>query len=64
MLVLVFATLCAGLFCGAALSINLVEHSARMSCGPDLAVREFAPSYRRATWPVTGAGFADRRVRL
>ncbi len=48
-MLLLIATLCAGLFCGAALYINLVEHPARMSCGPELAVREFAPSYRRAT---------------
>ena len=43
------STACAGLFCGAALYVNLVEHPARMSCGQELAVREFAPSYRRAT---------------
>jgi uncharacterized membrane protein len=41
--------MCAGLFCGAALYVNLVEHPARVSCGQELAVREFAPSYRRAT---------------
>lgn len=43
------ATLTAGLFTGAALYINWVEHPARMSCGTALAVREFAPSYNRAT---------------
>src|SRR4030095_16457800 len=43
------ATLTAGLFCGAAVYINLVEHPARMSCGTALAVTEFAPSYKRAT---------------
>lgn len=43
------ATICAGLFCGAALYINLVEHPARVSCGNDVALREFAPSYHRAT---------------
>jgi len=43
------ATLSAGLFCGAAIFINLVEHPARMSCGTVLAVTEFAPSYKRAT---------------
>jgi hypothetical protein len=42
------ATLSAGLFAGAALYINLVEHPARMECGTALAVTEFAPSYRRA----------------
>ena len=49
MLLLILSTACAGLFCGAALYVNLVEHPARMSCGPDLALREFAPSYQRAT---------------
>jgi hypothetical protein len=43
------ATLCAGLFAGAALYITFVEHPARISCGTALALREFAPSYRRAT---------------
>jgi Domain of unknown function (DUF1772) len=43
------ATLSAGLFSGAAIYINLVEHPARMVCGTDLALREFGPSYRRAT---------------
>jgi uncharacterized membrane protein len=44
----VSATMAAGLFSGAALYVNLVEHPARMQCGTDLAVKEFAPSYRRA----------------
>ena len=43
------ATLCAGLFAGAAVYVNAVEHPARLSCGVDVALREFAPSYRRAT---------------
>jgi anthrone oxygenase-like protein len=43
------ATLCAGLFAGAALYISAVEHPARMLCGTRLAVTEFAPSYKRAT---------------
>ena len=43
------ATLCAGLFSGAALYINLVEHPARMECGTALAATVFGPSYRRAT---------------
>jgi len=43
------ATVCAGLFSGAALYVNLVEHPARRACGPELALREFAPSYRRGT---------------
>ena len=43
------ATVCSGLFTGAALYINLVEHPARIEAGLELAVAEFAPSYRRAT---------------
>jgi hypothetical protein len=46
---LILAALCAGLFAGAAIYINAVEHPARLSCGTELAVREFAPSYHRAT---------------
>lgn len=42
------ATGASGLFAGAALYINLVEHPARMSCGVELALREWAPSYTRA----------------
>jgi len=49
MLFLVLATLASGLFAGAAVYINLVEHPARLSCGADLALKEFRPSYRRAT---------------
>lgn len=49
MLLEMLSTLSAGLFAGAAIYINLVEHPARMECGADLAIREFAPSYRRAT---------------
>ena len=43
------ATVCAGLFSGAAMYVNLVEHPARLSCGTELAVKEFGPSYRRGT---------------
>jgi uncharacterized membrane protein len=43
------ATFCAGLFAGASLYINLVEHRARLECGTELAATEFGPSYRRAT---------------
>jgi hypothetical protein len=42
------ATLAAGLFSGAALYISLVEHPARLQCGPAIALAEFKPSYRRA----------------
>lgn len=45
----ILATLCAGLFAGAAIYINAVEHPARLACGTALALREFAPSYHRAT---------------
>jgi hypothetical protein len=43
------ATLCSGLFAGAALYISFVEHPARMLCGTTLAITQFAPSYKRAT---------------
>jgi hypothetical protein len=49
MLFLILLIACAGLFCGAALYVNFVEHPARVSCGPELALREFAPRYQRAT---------------
>jgi uncharacterized membrane protein len=44
------AILCAALFAGAALYINLVEHPARMSLGPRTALAAWAPSYHRATF--------------
>jgi hypothetical protein len=47
-LLVLVAVACAGLFTGAAVYITLVEHPARLECGPELALREFAPSYRRA----------------
>jgi Domain of unknown function (DUF1772) len=43
------ATYCCGLFAGAALYIDFVEHPARMQCGTAVAIAEFCPSYRRAT---------------
>jgi hypothetical protein len=49
MLFELIATLCAGLFAGAALYITFVEHPARLECGTALAATEFVPSYRRAT---------------
>ena len=54
------ATLAAGLFSGASIYINLVEHPARVRCGTALAVRQFAPSYKRATAmqaSLAGTGF-------
>ena len=56
------ATLCCALFAGAALYINAVEHPARISCGTELAVSQWAPSYRRATWmqaPLALVGFVS-----
>ena len=46
MLVLM-ATAATGLFAGAAIYVSVVEHPARVSCGPEVAVREFGPSYHR-----------------
>ena len=43
------ATFCCAIFTGAAIYINAVEHPARMSCGVQIALAEWAPSYRRAT---------------
>ena len=48
MVFLIVGTLAAGLFAGAAIYVNAVEHPARISCGTELAVREFAPSYERS----------------
>ena len=48
MFLLIAATLATGVFAGAAIYINLVEHPARVSCGTDVAIQEFAPSYHRA----------------
>ena len=42
------AVLSCTLFTGAAIYINLVEHPARMGCGTELEVTEWAPSYKRA----------------
>lgn len=43
------AVICCGVFAGAAIYINLVEHPARMEGGTALALTEWVPSYRRAT---------------
>ena len=48
-MLLILATLAAGVFAGAAIYITAVEHPARLACGSEAAVREFAPSYHRAT---------------
>jgi hypothetical protein len=46
--VLILSVLAAGLFAGAAIYVSAVEHPARVSCGVELAIREFGPSYHRA----------------
>lgn len=48
MIFAVLATLCAGLFSGAAIYVSVVEHPARLSCGTTVALTEFRPSYHRA----------------
>ena len=48
-MVLIVATACAGVFAGAAVYISAVEHPARLACGTEVALKEFAPSYHRAT---------------
>ena len=44
------AVLCAALFAGAALYINVAEHPARMGLETRMATLQWAPSYARATW--------------
>jgi len=44
------AVLCAALFAGAALYINVAEHPARMGLETRIAALQWAPSYARATW--------------
>lgn len=59
------ATLSSGLFAGASVYINLVEHPARMQTGIRPALTEFAPSYHRATFSQVSlavAGFLSALV--
>jgi hypothetical protein len=49
------------LFAGAALYITVIEHPPRMSLDTQVAMAEWAPSYKRATWmqaPLAVIGFA------
>ena len=46
----VIAVMSASLFAGAALYINVAEHPARLLLETSSAVRQWAPSYKRATW--------------
>src|SRR5260370_30462702 len=69
------ATLCTGLFTGAAIYVNLVEHPARLEPGPAAAVKQWRPSYRRGTvmqaslavaglLSAVGAWLQDRRTQV
>ena len=49
MILEIIATFAAGIFAGAAAYVNLVEQPARLSCGVELAVTEWRPSYKRGT---------------
>jgi hypothetical protein len=52
----IVATLASGIFAGAALYVNFVEQPARLSCGVELAITEWRPSYKR--WTVMQAPLA------
>lgn len=45
----IVATFTSGVFTGAAIYVNLVEQPARLSCGVQLALTEWRPSYKRGT---------------
>jgi Domain of unknown function (DUF1772) len=45
----ILATISAGMFAGAAVYISFVAQPARLSCGVQLAVTEWRPSYKRGT---------------
>jgi len=48
-LIELIAVLACTFFTGAAVYVTAVEHPARLSCGPEIAARQWAPSYRRGT---------------
>lgn len=45
----IVATLASGIYAGAAVYVSFVEQPARLSCGVELAVTEWRPSYKRGT---------------
>jgi hypothetical protein len=45
----ILATLACGIFAGGAVYVNLVEQPARLSCGVNVALTEWRPSYKRGT---------------
>jgi Domain of unknown function (DUF1772) len=45
----VIALVCAAFFAGASTYITFIEHPARLSCGPTVALAQWRPSYQRAT---------------
>ena len=58
MLLELIATICAGVFAGAAIYVNLVEHPARVETGTAAAVLQWRPSYRRGTTMQAGLAIA------
>jgi hypothetical protein len=44
---LLIAIVATGTFAGAAVYVSLVEHPARVSCGVQVALKQFGPSYKR-----------------
>jgi|688.fasta_scaffold233453_3 hypothetical protein len=49
MMLRLLAILACAIFTGAAIFISLVEHPARLSCGTEVALKEWVPSYKRGT---------------
>ena len=47
MIVGILATLACGIFAGAAVYVSFVEQPARLSCGVNVALTEWRPSYKR-----------------
>jgi uncharacterized membrane protein len=45
----ILATISAGMFAGAAVYISVVAQPARLSCGVQIAMTEWRPSYKRGT---------------